>query len=92
MEKIKFGVVGTIRGLTFVKLLQVFGEQVCLHAVCENDAVKAEAVKQEIPEESAFIRIMMNFSRRVLRLSCFATFSMSMPPLPSRRLTAASTC
>ena len=37
MEKIKFGVVGTIRGLTFIKLLQVFGEDVCLHAVCENN-------------------------------------------------------
>ena len=50
MKKIKFGVVGTVRGLTFVKLLQVFGEQVCLHAVCENNAEKAEAIKQEIPE------------------------------------------
>ena len=50
MEKIKFGVVGTIRGLTFVKLLQVFGDQVCLHAVCENNADKAEAIRREIPE------------------------------------------
>ena len=49
MEKIKFGVVGTIRGMTFVKLLQVFGEDVCLHAVCETSAARAEETVKEIP-------------------------------------------
>jgi len=50
MEKIKFGVVGTIRGMTFVKLLQVFGKEVCLHAVCETNAKLAEATMAEIPK------------------------------------------
>lgn len=50
MEKIKFGVVGTIRGMTFVKLLQVFSDEVCLHAVCETNAKLAEATMAEIPE------------------------------------------
>ena len=51
MKKIKFGVVGTIRGMTFVKLLQVFGDMVCLHAVCETNAKLAEATLSEIPKE-----------------------------------------
>lgn len=50
MEKIKFGVVGTIRGMTFVKLLQVFSDEVCLHAVCETNAKLAEATMAEIPQ------------------------------------------
>ena len=50
MDNIKIGVVGTIRGMTFVKLLQVLGDKACLWAVCENDPEKAEAVKKEIPE------------------------------------------
>ena len=58
MEKIKFGVVGTIRGMTFVKLLQVFGDNVCLHAVCETDAKLAEATMAEIP---AGVRIYSDY-------------------------------
>lgn len=50
MSKIKFGVVGTIRGMTFVKLLQVMGDKAELCAVCENDSEKAEKVKKEVPE------------------------------------------
>jgi len=49
MKKIKFGVVGTIRGMTFVKLLQVFSDEVCLHAVCETNAKRAEETVAEIP-------------------------------------------
>ena len=50
MERIKFGVVGTIRGMTFVKLLQVFGDEVCLHAVCENNPKLAEKATEELPD------------------------------------------
>jgi len=49
MKKIKFGVVGTVRGITFIKLAQAFGDDVCLYAVCETDAKRAEATMQEIP-------------------------------------------
>jgi hypothetical protein len=36
--------------MTFVKLLQVFSDEVCLHAVCETNAKLAEATMVEIPQ------------------------------------------
>ncbi len=48
MTKIKFGVVGTIRGMTFIELLQIMGDKACLHAVCECDSEKAEKAKEKI--------------------------------------------
>ncbi|MBE6779005.1 MAG: Gfo/Idh/MocA family oxidoreductase [Ruminococcaceae bacterium] len=50
MATIKFGVVGTIRGITFIELLQTMGDRACLHAVCENDADKAKEIKEKLPE------------------------------------------
>ena len=45
--KIKFGVVGTIRGMTFIELLQVMGDKACLHAVCENNEKNLEKAKEK---------------------------------------------
>ena len=47
MAKIKFGVIGTIRGITFIELLQVMGDKACLHAVCENNPELLEKAKKE---------------------------------------------
>ena len=52
MSKIKFGVVGTIRGMTFIELLQVMGDKACLHAVCENNEKNLEKAKEKIPAET----------------------------------------
>ena len=51
MAKIKFGVVGTIRGLTFIKLLQVMEDKACLYAVCENDETNLNEAKKDIPAD-----------------------------------------
>ncbi len=51
MARIKFGVVGTIRGITFIELLQAMDDKACLYAVCENDPVKAEKAKDKIPAD-----------------------------------------
>lgn len=48
MAKIKFGVVGTIRGITFIQLLQNMGDKACLHAVCENNDALLEKAKDKI--------------------------------------------
>jgi len=50
MAALRIGVVGTIRGITFIRLLQTFGEKACLAAVCENNEAKADEVKKSIPE------------------------------------------
>lgn len=51
MAQVKFGVVGTIRGITFIELLQVMGDRACLYAVCENDPAKVEKVRDKIPAD-----------------------------------------
>ncbi len=51
MKKIKFGVVGTIRGMTFIELLQIMGDKACLYAVCECDIKKAEKAKEKIKDD-----------------------------------------
>ena len=53
MRSLKIGVVGTIRGLTFIELLQVMGGQACLWAICESDKEKAEKIKEKIPGDVA---------------------------------------
>lgn len=50
MNTIKFGVVGTIRGITFIELLQHMGDKACLAAICENGTIKEE-FKEKIPSE-----------------------------------------
>ncbi|MBR6729682.1 MAG: Gfo/Idh/MocA family oxidoreductase [Clostridia bacterium] len=47
MKTIKVGVVGVKRGMTFIKLLQTFGDAVCLHAICENCLENAD---EPLPE------------------------------------------
>ncbi len=47
MSTIKVGVVGVKRGMTFIKLLQTFGDVACLHAICDNHP---EYAKEPLPE------------------------------------------
>ncbi len=50
MAQIKFGVVGAIRGMTFIELLGTFGDMACLHAVCENNSENLAKAQDKIPE------------------------------------------
>lgn len=50
MMKPKIGVMGTIRGITFIQLLQTMGDQACLWAVCESDEKQLEKAKKDIPD------------------------------------------
>ena len=52
MKTWKIGVVGTIRGITFIELLQNMGERAELYAVCESDAELLEKAKDKIPAET----------------------------------------
>ena len=52
MKTWKIGVVGTIRGITFIELLQNMGNRAELYAVCENSAELLEKAKDKIPAET----------------------------------------
>ena len=49
MSALKFGVVGTVRGMTFIQLLQGMGTVAHLSAVCETDVEKAQALRPQLP-------------------------------------------
>ena len=51
MSKLKIGVMGTIRGGTFIELLQVMEDRACLWAVCKSDSEKAEAIREKLPAD-----------------------------------------
>jgi predicted dehydrogenase len=53
MDDFKIGVVGTIRGNTFIEILQALGGSARLWAVCESDAEKAAQIKEKIPQDVA---------------------------------------
>ena len=47
----KIGVMGTIRGGTFIELLKVMGDRAKLWAVCESDSEKAQAIREKLPSD-----------------------------------------
>lgn len=53
MAKLKIGVVGTKRGVSFMLTLKAMGDRACLYAVCENDPELIESrAKQVVTEET----------------------------------------